>query len=105
MSRDVPSLGNLFDAPSPLRTLLARADQLAALQRALREILHEPWAQALRVANLRGPLLILHADHAGAATALRHRQAGLIAALNQRLDLQLSGLEIKVRPPSQLGVS
>jgi hypothetical protein len=88
-----------------LRQLLARADQLSRIQALLRELLDEPWADALRVANLRGTTLILHAENGAIATALRHRQQDLIARLSHRLGHRLDQLEIKVRPAPRLGVS
>ena len=106
MSGDTPSLNHLLERqPENLRQLLERAEHLASIQRVLRECLNEPWADALRVANLHGPLLVLHADHAAAATALRHRHDELIGLLNQRMGLRLTRLELKVRPPPQLGAS
>lgn len=95
----------MLEQPDQLQSLLARARELAEIQRELRNYLNEPWAGALRVANLRGPVLAVHADHATAATALRHRQDGLIAALNRRLGLELRRLELKVRPAPRLGAS
>lgn len=106
MSGDTPSLSDALERqPAQLQHLLERATHLGAIQRVMRECLNEPWADALRVANLRGPLLVLHADHASAATALRLRQAELLNALNRRMGLQLSKLELKVSPPPQLGAS
>ena len=100
---DARPLNELLDQPCQLQPLLDRARQLAAIQREIREYLRAPWADALRVANVRGPVLAVHADHAAAATALRHRQDELIAALNRRLDLQLEKLDLKVRPAPTLG--
>jgi hypothetical protein len=99
-SLDARSLGEALDQPQ-LQTLLARAGRLADLQRELRAHLQQPWATALRVANLRGTTLAIHADHAAAATAFRHRQDEVLKALNQRLGLQLQRIELKVRrlPP------
>lgn len=106
MSGDTPSLSDALERrQSGVQNLLERASHLTAIQRVLRECLNEPWADALRVANLRGPLLVLHADHASAATALRLRQDELIRLLNQRMGLRLNQIELKVRPPPQLGVS
>ena len=100
---DARSLNELLDQPCQLQPLLDRARQLTAIQREIRKYLSAPWADALRVANVRGPVLAVHADHAAAATALRHQHDGLIAALNQRLGLQLERLDLKVRPAPTLG--
>jgi hypothetical protein len=103
-SLNARSLGEALDQPQ-LQSLLNRAGKLAAIQRALRDYLNEPWADSLRVANLRGTTLALHSSNAAALTALRHRQAELVAALNQRLGLSLSKIELKVRPAPSLGTT
>jgi hypothetical protein len=104
-STDARSLGDVLGEPQQLQALFERAARLGAIQLELRAYLNQPWAKALRVVNLRGFTLAVHADHAGAATALRHRQEETIAALNQRLGLQLNRMELKVRPPPHLGAS
>jgi hypothetical protein len=104
-SRDARSLGEVLEQPQQLHTLLARAGRLADIQRELRAYLKQPWADALRIANVRGATLAIHADHAGAATAFRHRQDEVLKALNQRLGLQLQKIELKVRPAPSLGAT
>jgi len=96
------SLGDALDQPQ-LHSLLQRADQLAAIQRELRAYLNTPWAGSLRVANIRGTTLTVYTDNGAALTNLRHRTAELVAALNQKLGLQLSKLDLKVRPAPTLG--
>lgn len=103
-SLNARSLGDALDHPV-LLPLLQRAAELAGIQRELRDYLNQPWADAVRVANLKGTTLALHASHGAALTALRHRQEELISALNQRLGLKISRLELKVRPAPSLGAS
>ncbi len=103
-SLNARSLGDALDQPQ-LQSLLQRAGELAGIQRELRSYLDEPWAEAVRVANLRGTTLALHVSHGAALTALRHRQEELVAALNRRLGLQITRLELKVRPAPSLGAS
>ncbi|HZP11021.1 MAG TPA: DciA family protein [Nevskiaceae bacterium] len=97
-SLDARSLGEVLGQPQQLQGLLARASRLGDIQRELRAYLQQPWANALRVANLRGTTLVIHADQAAAATAFRHRHDEVLKALSQKLGLPLQRIELKVRP-------
>lgn len=89
----------LADRKGGLGGLLARAERLSRLQSELRAILAEPWAQTLRVADLRGAVLVVHADHAAALTRLRQLQPMLLSALRRSVDPGLAAIEVRVRPP------
>lgn len=98
-----PSVGQLLDQATGLPAVLARAEELLRVQRALREAVQEGWVRQLRVADLRGGVLVLHTDHAAMATRARQQQALLAAALKKATGLDVTRLDIKVKPPLNLG--
>lgn len=107
MPADPRSVNEWLGKASGLPAVLARAEQLARIQRALHESFGESWVQHLRVADLRGTapnaVLVLHTDHAAVLTRARQQQHLLTSALRKSLGLELAALEVKVKPPLQLG--
>lgn len=107
MSTADPALlhGRLLQQPGDIEPLLQRVRRIEALDRALHLWTGEPWLAAIRVANLRGDTLVVFADSASAATALRYRRDDLLDYLRQRHGLAVSRIEAKVRPgPTRRGV-
>lgn len=82
----------------PLRDLIARAERLARVNRALRGWRSEPWLEGVRLANLRDSVAVLFADTAATSLLLRYRQAELLAFLRQESGLPLTRLDVKVKP-------
>jgi hypothetical protein len=96
----------LNDAGSAARSLLARADRLLQIESALREWAEDArLARSLRIANERGGRLLVYADSAAAATTLRYRRQELIQFLRQKLGLNATAIDVKIRPPAPGGVS
>lgn len=88
----------LRQQPSELRGLLDRARLLADINRALPSWSAEPWVALIRVANVRGETLVIHARTAAALVPLRYRSTALLAWLNQRFRLGCTKTEAKVKP-------
>lgn len=99
MTADPSSLhGRLAGSPGELSGLLDQVRRIEALNRALRQWTKDPWLDSIRVANLRGDTLVLFADNAAVATALRYRREALGAYLDERCGLRIKRIEAKVRP-------
>lgn len=100
MSTADPALlhGRLLQQSGDIEPLLQRVRRIEALDRALHQWTAEPWLAAIRVANLRGDTLVVFADSASAATALRYRRLELLDYLRQRHGLSVNRIEAKVRP-------
>ena len=106
MNADAENVGaHLLSQGSPASALLARARQLEMIQSMIRDWAQAPLASALRIANERGGVVVLHVDSAAALTQLRFRQQELLQLLRQRLDSPSLQLEIQLRPASQIGRS
>lgn len=84
--------------PGELQPLLQRVDEIEALQKICRRWSSEPWMGALRVVNVRGQTLVVHAESAAALTALRYRREALLAYLREHGRWPLTRLETRVRP-------
>ena len=88
----------LRQQPAELRGVLDRARLLADINRALPSWSAEPWVKLIRVANIRGETLVIHAHCAAALVPLRHRGTALLTWLNQRFNLGCTKTEAKVKP-------
>lgn len=75
------------------------------IQSMIRDWAKAPLASALRIANERDGVVVLHVDSAAALTQLRFRQQELIQLLRQRLDSPSLHLEIQLRPASRFNRS
>jgi hypothetical protein len=78
--------------------VLARAQQLASINRALRDWCDEPWIRHIRLANLRDHTVVIYAASASALIPLRQRSGDLLAWLEARFQLGCTRMEAKVRP-------
>lgn len=85
-----------------LQKTLSRTQHLVQMNRALHEWLREPWADAIRIANVEGDAVIIHAAHAAAATLLRFRQTELLAWVQQGFVPGCTEIQIKVRPETYI---
>ncbi|AXQ28088.1 DUF721 domain-containing protein [Solimonas sp. K1W22B-7] len=92
----------LRQQPAELRGLLDRARLIADMNRALPSWSAEPWVALIRVANVRGETLVIHANSAAALVPLRYRSTALLAWLNQRFSLGCTKTEAKVKPEHAL---
>ncbi len=81
-----------------LAGLLARAQQLERLDRALAARLDERYVAHVRVANVRNGVLILATPVAPIATRLRMEAPSLLEALRHAYPGTLTSLEIRVTP-------
>jgi hypothetical protein len=82
----------------PMQHVLSHTEQLVQINRAFREWLREPWADAVRIAAIEGDTTVLHAAHAAAATLLRFRAPAIIAFVQERWNPGCTSLQIKVQP-------
>jgi hypothetical protein len=85
--------------PRAVGAILARAQLLADINRALRDWCNEPWIRHVRLANLRGDTVVVYVASAPALIPLRSRASDLLAWLEARFRLGCTRLETKVRPP------
>lgn len=92
----------LRQQPVDMRGLLDHARLIADMNRALPSWSPEPWVALIRVANVRGETLVIHADSAAALVPLRYRSTALLAWLNRRFSLDCAKMEAKVRPEAAL---
>jgi hypothetical protein len=99
VSADPRRLSTLLDS-STVQSLLSRAEFLKRIQDALREWFDEPVSSSIKVANLRGGTLTVHVRNAAASTHLRYSQNEALKYLNQRLNLEIYRLVIRVDPSS-----
>ena len=81
-----------------LAGLLARAQQLDRLDRALATHLDERYAPHVRVANVRNGVLVLATPVAPIATRLRMEAPALLEALRAAHGGTLASLEVRVTP-------
>jgi hypothetical protein len=78
--------------------LVARARELDALDRTLRDALPEPLARHCRLANVRGSRLVFLASSSSVAARLRLAQATLLQAAGRVLGRPFDRLTLKVAP-------
>jgi hypothetical protein len=79
----------------------AKARQLAQMTLALHESLRSPWANHLRIVNLRADVVVIFASSAPALLSLRSSRQAVLDFLNARYGLQCRKIEAKVVPPPQ----
>jgi len=92
----------LTDRRSPLRQLIAQSEQLAALQKQVYRFIPAELHPQVLVAGIKEHCLLL-ITHSGAwAAKLRQLQGGMLRNIQQQLpELQVRGIQIKVRPQSR----
>lgn len=101
MTGDARPIGAFFDIPhSSLGALLARAEALQPIQRALQEWRGAVPTDALRVVNFRDGVLIVHADDAAALTALRYHSREFLQYFRSR-GYQCREIQAKTKPRAQ----
>ena len=88
----------LTNSAGALGSVLAKTNELVEYTQILRNFLAEPWAEAVRVANLRGDVLVVYCENASALTLLRYRQDDLLAFVRRRICPTCTKVESKVRP-------
>lgn len=94
----------LIHQPLGLRDLLSRAQQLAEINRGLREWADEPCFAQIHVANIRHGTLVIYSSSAAALVVLRHRRKALLDFLNHRFQLACNDIEAKVRPDTNFQI-
>ena len=81
-----------------LQEILSQTEQLVQVNRAFRDWLREPWAEAVRIVALDGDTAVVHAANAAAATLLRFRAPAVVALVQERWNPACTNLQIKVQP-------
>ena len=82
----------------PAGALLARAQRLAQINRALRDWCDEPWVRHVRIANMRGDTVVAYVASAPALIPLRGHGPSLLAWLQKHHQCACTRIEMKVRP-------
>ncbi|MGH8460026.1 MAG: hypothetical protein ACRESS_00320 [Stenotrophobium sp.] len=100
MNSDAQPLQSWLDhQPRNVRELLTRAQRLAEIDRAVHEYwTQEPWAETLRIANIRGNTVVIFTPTAAALIPLRYHQKALLGFLKHRFQLACTAIEVKVSP-------
>ncbi|MES0873855.1 hypothetical protein [Sinimarinibacterium thermocellulolyticum] len=80
---------------------LARAEQIAGINRSLRDWRDAPWIRDVRIANLRGDTVVVYATSAAALVPLRGLAPSLLTWLQTRYQIACTRIETKVRPAPQ----
>lgn len=92
----------LFGKDSELQQLLVQAERLQKATRTLHAQLPPPLEQHCKVANIKGELVVLHADSSAWAAKLRFHVAGILQQLRKQPGLgALQAIRIKVSPLSE----
>ncbi|MGH8629561.1 MAG: hypothetical protein ACREU7_02180 [Burkholderiales bacterium] len=81
-----------------LQEVLSNTDQLVQVNRAFRDWLREPWADAVHIAALDGDTAVVYASDAAAATLLRFRAPAIVAFVREHWNPACTDLQIKVQP-------
>jgi len=81
-----------------LQEILSHTEQLVQVNRAFREWLREPWADAVRIAAFDGDTVVVYAANAAAATLLRFRAPAVVAFVQKHWNPACTALQIKVQP-------
>lgn len=89
---------NAVTPPSTASSLLGRTRLLAEMTAALRQWRQEPWMEHLRIANLRGNVIVIFSSSAAALIPLSKQKKSVLDFLNTRYQLQCTELDAKVRP-------
>lgn len=76
----------------------AKARQLAQMTLALQQAFNSPWANQLRIANLRADVIVIFASSAPALLSLRAERRSVLDFLNAQYGLQCQKIEAKVVP-------
>lgn len=80
--------------------LVARAGEMEALTRSLRELLPPALGSHCRVCGLESGTLLLSADGGGQATQLRYLQREIVKHMNAHHGLKLARVRIRVSVPA-----
>lgn len=81
-----------------LQKVFSQTDRLTHLNRAFRDWLREPWADAVRISTLDDPTVVVFASNAATATLLRFRAEAIVAWLREHGNPACTNLQIKVQP-------
>ena len=81
-----------------LRKLTHRAHLLERLNHAFQQSLPAQFSAHCKLANINGTTLIIHTDNASYSSLIRFQAPALCRTLSQELSLEISTIEVKVRP-------
>ena len=90
-------IGEYLQHDPRMARLTNHAATLLRLQKQLACLLPEPLRRSVRVANLKGGRLLLHADHGAAAARLRQQAPSLTDALRLQGG-EITGIDVRVQP-------
>lgn len=93
---DPKSIGHCLQG-NPLKSIVEKANQITALDKALYHLLPPEVASHCQVMNITNKTLILQADSAAWATRVRYLIPSLLAAFSQQ-KLPVTLIQCRVRP-------
>ena len=97
MKRPNP-ITDILHQNKPIRALSLHSQQLAQINLVLQQILPADFVSRCHLANIRDRTLILHTDSASIANLLRFQADSLCQQISTQCNLDISRLQIKVRP-------
>ena len=98
MPRDPKPINSIFKNDTALAKISKRTQFLNHLNHAFQQCLPAQFSAHCKLANIRGETLIIHTDNASYSSLLRFQAPALCEALSREMKIDITLLEIKVRP-------
>ena len=98
MRRDPKPITSIVKNHSALSKINQRTQLLDRLNHAFQQSLPAQFSAHCKLANINGKTLVVHTDNASYSSLLRFQAPALCRSLSQELSLDVTTLEVKVRP-------
>jgi hypothetical protein len=98
MRRQPKPINSIFKNHSALSKINQRTQLLDRLNHAFQQSLPAQFSAHCKLANINGKTLVVHTDNASYSSLLRFQAPALCRTLSQELALDITTLEVKVRP-------
>lgn len=98
MRRDPKPITSIVKNHSALSKINQRTQLLDRLNHAFQQSLPAQFSAHCKLANINGKTLVVHTDNASYSSLLRFQAPALCRTLSQELALDITTLEVKVRP-------
>lgn len=98
MRREPKPITSIVKNHSALSKINKRTQLLERLNNAFQQSLPAQFSAHCKLANINGKTLVVHTDNASYSSLLRFQAPALCRTLSQELALDITTLEVKVRP-------
>tara|TARA_R110002111_G_scaffold8250_4_gene30774 strand:- start:258 stop:695 length:438 start_codon:yes stop_codon:yes gene_type:complete len=98
MRQQPKHINNICQNHSALSKITQRTKLLDRLNHAFQQSLPAQFSAHCRLANINGKSLIIHTDNASYSSLIRFQAPALCRSLSRELDLEITTIEVKVRP-------